>query len=103
MLALELGAHQEHERGQVGGSLFQNAEGNRVAGLGEFVDRGRKRGKVRTGRGIAYVDQLIDGRRTPDFANSVENALRLFAIVGMEGAAHRMQPDPVARSFVAEA
>ncbi len=69
VLAAQLGAHQQHKLDQIGRGLAQNSHRNGVAGLGQFVDGRRERGKIRTRRAVAQIDEFVHVGRAPDLAH----------------------------------
>ena len=87
MLALHLFAHQQNKFNEVGSGLVKNSARNHVSGKSQLVNGGSERGKVRPGRSVADIDQIIEVRRLPDFAYLVENLRGLLAIIGAQGAA----------------
>ena len=82
---------------------MENADGNGIACLGEFIDGRRERGKIGPRRAVADVDELIHSGRAPNLADFLQNLCGLVAIVGVERAADSVDADPVAGTLVAEA
>ena len=68
-LRRSFGAHQQNKPDQIGGGLAQHTDRYRVASLGQLVDRRRQRGKIRTRRAVAQVDELVHVGRAPDLAH----------------------------------
>ena len=103
LLAAELSADEEDEVDQIGCGLVEDPESDGIAGFGQIADGGGESGEVGAGGVVAEVDQLVHIFGAPYFADGCEDFGGLFAVVGVEGAAHSVEADPVTGAFVAEA
>ena len=99
VLAAQLVAHQQHKLDQVGRGLLQHVERNGSPASASSTDRRRQRRKIRTWRAVAEIHQFIQVGRAPDLAHLLENAGRLFAVVGAEGAANGCASQSSSRSL----